>query len=184
MEIRTDANKRYKTLWPCGFLKWILQQHVLLLMLLAVSVSPAMASEKAPLSIQVHSRKTIYGLHEGIQAQLVFTAIQKTRLCLASNLMQQLQFSVVHQGSGVLAQQPVVINQPSKTTLRYLDLEPGQSIQRRVNLKQIRFQQNASWPPGEYQVKATFFLCEQQDNPGQNEIPVVSQNRATFLILH
>lgn len=162
----------------------------IILICLALCLGWVQAGEPTGLRLQIEPTKQIYSLKEGLVVKFIFTANQKTKLCLSKDILSQMQVSISRPGQGRLALQPLVINDNStifQEPMRVHWLEAGQSLTLRANLKRYRFVDTDQWTSGEYTVSATFNLCEQTPSelvtdPGQ-EIPVKAVHPGWFMIM-
>ncbi len=153
-------------------------------------VSIGQAGEPQLLRLEIEPTKQIYSSREGLVVKLTFTANEKTKLCLAKDILSQMQVSISRPGQGKLALQPLIIQDNSKIfhePMKVQWLESGQRVTLRANLKRYRFVNTAQWTPGEYNVNATFNLCEQTPmevvtEPGV-EIPVKAVQQGWFMIM-
>lgn len=162
----------------------------IILVAFCLMASVGQAGEPVGLRLEIEPTKQIYSVREGLVVKLVFKANQKTKLCLAKDILSQMQVSISRPGQGKLALQPLVIKDNStifQEPMKVLWLESGQSLTLRANLKRYHFLDTDQWTPGEYNVSATFNLCEQTPaeivtDPGQ-EIPVKAVRQGWFMIM-
>lgn len=166
----------------------------LLLSIIAISglfFSPlSKAADPPGLKLEVEPVKRIYSDREGLMVKFIFKAQSKTKLCLDNDILSQMQISIYRPGSGKLALQPLVLRDNSvifQQPMQVRWLESGDSLTLRANLKRFKFANGESWEPGEYNVNATFNLCEQTPaeyvtDSGQ-EIPIKAARQGWFMIM-
>lgn len=147
-----------------------------------------------PVTLSIEPSKQIFSSREGLVLQFTWKAKGMVKLCLAKDLLSQVQIGISRSGRGKLPVQPLTLRDNSQMfqpvvqePMRVYRLKAGQSITRRANLKRYRFEENEEWVPGEYSVTATFHLCEQ--TPGETgtdsetEIPIRAVRPAWFMIM-
>lgn len=162
----------------------------IILVLLLIVGGQVRAGETPGLQLTVSPAKQIFSNREGLVALFTFKAQAKTKLCLAEDILSQMQVNISRSGTGKLPLKPLVIKDNSQIfqePMRVVWLESGQSLTLRANLKRYQFDGGELWTPGEYSVAATFNLCEQTPalkvtDPGQ-EIPVKSNGQGWFMIM-
>lgn len=145
---------------------------------------------KQGLRFEIEPIKQIYSSHEGLVFRLTFTAQEKTKICLAKDILAQTQISISRPGKGKIPFKPLILRDNSKLfqqPMKVQWLESGEKLTLRANLKRFQFMSDEQWTPGEYNVDATFNLCEQTDaelvtDPGQ-EIPIRAVRRGWFMIM-
>lgn len=121
--------------------------------------------------------------------KFTFTAQSKTKLCLANDIMSQMNIGIYRPGSGKLPLAPMVIQDNSvifQKPLQVRWLEAGDSITLRANLKRLKFANGEPWSPGEYNINATFNLCEQtpvEYTTSGPEIPVKAAKPGWLMIM-
>lgn len=148
------------------------------------------AAESPTLKLEIEPMKRIYSSREGLMMKFVFTARQKTKLCMDKDILGQMQFSIYRSGKGKLPLQPLVLRDNSQIFAQPMKvrwLEAGESVTLRANLKRFQFAEGEKWVPGEYSVNAVFNLCEQNaeetvTDPGR-ETPVRAQGQGWFMIM-
>jgi hypothetical protein len=148
------------------------------------------AAQGPPLVLGIESSKQIFSSREGLVLQFTWTAKGPVKLCLAKDLLSQVQIDISRSGRGKLPVQPLTLRDNSRIfqeAMRVYRLKAGESITRRANLKRYRFNEDEGWVPGEYNVAATFHLCEQTaaetvTDPG-TEIPIRAARPAWFMIM-
>lgn len=153
-------------------------------------MSLGVAADSPTLRLEVEPVKRIYSIREGLMVKFTFTAQSRTKLCLNDDILSQVQIDIYRPGSGKLALQPLVIQDNSvifQKPMRVQWLDSGESLTLRANLKRFKFANAEKWEPGEYNVNATFNLCEQTPaeyvtNPGK-EIPVKAVRQGWFMIM-
>jgi hypothetical protein len=155
-----------------------------------VLLNCADAADTPGLKLEVAPVKQIYSNREGLMVKFILTARTRTKLCLAKDLLSQMQVDISRSGVGKLPLQPLVLRDNSalfSEKLKIHWLEPGESLTLRANLKRYRFNDGEVWKPGDYSVGATFNLCEQtadeQVMPGGKEVPVRSVRQGWFMIM-
>jgi hypothetical protein len=140
---------------------------------------PATASSQSDLlRLTIEPLKEIFSSHEGLVMLFKWTAKNPVTLCLTKDFLSQTQVNIYRSGRGKLPLQPLIVR--DNTTLyqepmQVYHLKTGDSISRRANLKRYHFGEGESWIPGEYNVEASFNLCEQTLNepitdPGQESV--------------
>lgn len=152
--------------------------------------SPGQAGEPVALRLEIEPTKQIYSSHEGLVVKFTFTAKEKTKLCLAKDILSQMQISISRPGQGKIPLQPLVMRDNSRIfqePVKVLWLNSGQRLTLRANLKRYQFFSEEQWTPGEYNVSAVFNLCEQSSaevvtDLGQ-EIPVKAIRQGWFMIM-
>lgn len=152
--------------------------------------SAGQAGEPVALRLEIEPTKQIYSNHEGLVVQFTFKAKEKIKLCLAKDILSQMQISISRPGKGKIPLQPLVMKDNSQIfqePMKVQWLESGQGVTLRANLKRYRFADEEQWTPGEYNVSAVFNLCEQTPqevvtDPGQ-EIPVKAVRQGWFMIM-
>jgi hypothetical protein len=157
---------------------------------LACLIHPGWAGELQRLRLEIEPTKQIYSSREGLVVKLTFTANEKTKLCLAKDILSQVQIAISRPGQGKMALQPLIIQDNSKIfqePMKVQWLDSGQRVTVRANLKRYRFVDSEQWTPGEYNVNATFNLCEQTPmrmvaDPGM-EIPIKAVKQGWFMIM-
>ncbi len=148
------------------------------------------AGEPAGLQLDAEPLKQIYSSHEGLVFRFVFTAHSKTKVCLAKDILSQMQISISRPGKGRIALKPLVMRDNSEIfqePMKVQWLDSGESLMLRANLKRFQFATAEQWTPGEYNVDATFNLCEQTPDesvtdPGK-ETPVKAVRQGWFMIM-
>lgn len=148
------------------------------------------AGDDALLRLDVEPLKQIFSSREGLVAKFTFTAQKRTKLCLAKDLLSQMQVTISRSGRGKLPLQPLVMRDNSQLfqePMRVYWLDPGQSVTLRANIKRYQFNEGEHWTAGAYNVGATFNLCEQTPDetvtdPGQ-EIPIKASRQGWFMIM-
>lgn len=169
---------------PIGFLLSIIAGLTALL-------SPLVFASEAPrLKLEVEPVKRIYSEREGLMVKFIFTAQNKTKLCLHDDILSQMQISIHRPGSGKLALQPLVVQDNSilfQKPLQVRWLNAGDTLTLRANLKRFQFADGDKWEPGEYNVNAVFNLCEQTatdyvTDTGK-EIPIKAVRQGWFMIM-
>lgn len=153
---------------------------------------PDKPAEKRPptlLKITLSPQAEIYSSHQGLMMTMVLQANQRAKVCLAKDIMTQMDFKVSQAGVN-LPLKPLVVNDNSTifqqpVVIKWLD--PGQKLTYRINLKRFQFADGQAWKPAEYHVSATYHLCEQNDSktydPAGDEIPIKTQKPAWFMIM-
>jgi hypothetical protein len=162
----------------------------IILVALCWLASTGQAGEPVGLRLEIEPIKQIYSIREGLVVKLIFKANQKTKLCMAKDILSQMDIAIFRPGQGKLALQPLVIKDNStifQEPMKVQWLESGQSLTLRANLKRYQFLDTDQWTPGEYNVSATFNLCEQTPaervtDPGR-EIPVRAVRQGWFMIM-
>lgn len=148
------------------------------------------AGQNPLLQLKLAPQKEIFSNHEGLVMQFIFTAKARTKLCLDKDILTQTQVSIFQSGMGKLPLKPIVIKDNSHlfmAPMQVVWLDAGQSLTVRANLKRFQFDGGANWMPGEYNVDATFDLCEQTPmqmvtDPG-HETPVKASRQGWFMII-
>lgn len=156
----------------------------------SVSQAGEPVADSKKLRLEIEPLKQIYSNHEGLVFKFTFTANEKTKLCLAKDILSQMQIAISRPGKGRVALKPLVIQDNSaifKQPMTVQWLESGESVTLRANLKRYQFVDAEQWTPGEYNVNATFNLCEQTPvevvtDPGQ-EIPIRAARQEWFMIM-
>lgn len=123
-------------------------------------------------------------------AKFTFLARSRTKLCLAKDLLSQMQVNISRSGTGKLPLKPLVIKDNSQIfqePMKVVWLDAGESLSLRANLKRYQFDGGNQWTPGEYGVNATFNLCEQTPDPvvtePGKETPVKASGQGWFMIM-
>ena len=181
----TGSKVLVKRLWPLCFI--ILAAFGFLA---SVSRAGEPASNANSLRLEIEPIKQIYSNHEGLVFKFIFTAHERTKLCLAKDILSQTQISISRPGKGKVPLKPLVIQDNSEIfqePMKVQWLDSGESVTLRANLKRYQFVDAEQWTPGEYNVNATFNLCEQTPtevvtDPGQ-EIPIKASRQGWFMIM-
>jgi hypothetical protein len=152
--------------------------------------NPVHAGDAPGLKLDIEPIKQLFSSREGLVFKFTFRAQSRTKLCVAKDILSQMQVNISRSGTGKLPLQPLVIRDNSQIfqePMRVYWLNTGQSIALRANLKRYQFNDGEHWTPGEYNVDATFNLCEQtpEENvtdPGK-ESPIKSSRQGWFMIM-
>jgi hypothetical protein len=153
----------------------------LLVLTTTVLTSTALA-EDIPLDFKLEPSKQIFSHSEGLVMVATWLAKHPVKLCLAKDLLGQMQVEISRSGKGKLSIQPLVIQDNShlyQEPLQVLNLQTGQSIRRRVNLKRYHFGDGEHWVAGDYTVKASFTLCGNDNGSAESTLP----SRAAYFML-
>ncbi|MEB3286308.1 MAG: hypothetical protein VKJ04_02275 [Vampirovibrionales bacterium] len=116
-----------------------------------------------PLELTLETTQNIYSSRQGLMMKLEIVAKERVKVCLAKDIMSQLQVKVYKSGVSKPLK-PLVINDNSEifnqpTNNRWFD--PGEKMTYRINLKRLGFADGSAWLPGEYSATATYMLCPQ-----------------------
>jgi hypothetical protein len=136
------------------------------------------------LEFTLEPSKQIFSHSEGLVMIATWLAKRPVKLCLAKDLLGQMQVEITRSGTGKLALQPLVVQDNSKLyeePLQDILLQTGQSIRRRVNLKRYQFADGEHWVEGDYTVKATFTLCPPEGGAVESKVP--SRQAAFFMLM-
>jgi hypothetical protein len=162
----------------------------IILATLACMINLGRAGELQRLRLEIEPTKQIYSNREGLVVKLTLTANEKTKLCLAKDILSQMQISISRPGQGKMALQPLIIQDNSKIfqePMKVQWLDSGQRVTLRANLKRFRFVDSEQWTPGEYNVNATFNLCAQTPTDvvtePEVEIPIKAVKQGWFMIM-
>jgi hypothetical protein len=131
-------------------------------------------AEDNPIEFRLEASKQIFSHSEGLVMILSWLAKKPVKLCLAKDLLSQTQVEVSRSGRGKLTLQPLVIEDKSKLfdmPSQILNLQTGQSVRRRVNLKRFHFSEGEHWDAGDYTVKASFSLCAGEGKDEELRLP-------------
>ncbi len=146
-------------------------------------------SPQPPIKFRLEPTKRIFTSREGVRVKLVFTATQRTKLCLKKDVLSHLSIDVYRAGQRVLMQ-PLTVKDTSvlfKQTPKVYWLEAGDSLVRMASLKRYTFKDGSAWFPAEYSVSGRFDLCEQNDRNEvdllEDAIPVEAEHDAWFMIM-
>lgn len=142
-----------------------------------------------PLEFTAEPTKRIYSFREGVMVKFILKATRPAKVCLEKDVLTQMQVHISRSGEE-LPLQPLVVkdnrlmfHQPMK--IRWL--EPGEQLLFRANLKRFQFAGGETWEPGEYNITATFNLCEQTDSveydPAGQEVPIKTEQPGWFMIM-
>lgn len=149
----------------------------------------AHAQEKPLLNISIEPIKRIYSSREGLMTNFIFEANRKTKLCVAKDIMTQMDITVSQAGQKVTLK-PLVVTDIEKLyqkKAKEIWLEPGETISFRLNLRRLMFASGKSWKPGEYSINTTFHLCPQDisdpDSMLFNEIPIEATQPGWLMIM-
>ena len=141
-------------------------------------------AEEVPVEFRMEANKQIFSHSEGLVMILSWLAKKPTKLCLAKDLLSQTQVEISRSGRGKLTLEPLVIEDKSKLLdmpAQVLNLQTGQVIRRRVNLKRFHFSGGEHWDAGDYTVKATFSLCTGEGK--EEEILLPAKQSAYFMLM-
>lgn len=163
---------------------------LIILAMAMLTINVGQAGESSGLRLEIEPIKQIYSSHEGLVVKFTFTAQEKTKLCLAKDILSQMQISISRPGKGKIPLQPLVLKDNSEIfqqPMKVQWLNSGQSVTLRANLKRYQFVDADQWTPGEYNVSAAFNLCEQTPaevvtDPGQ-ETPIKAARQGWFMIM-
>ncbi len=154
------------------------------------SLSLANTTENSPITLEIEPVKRIYSSREGVMVKFVLKATDRVKLCLAKDILSQVQVNIHRSGSGKMGMKPLVLRDNSEIFQQRLKvrwLESGESVVLRANLKRFQFANGTQWTPGEYHIGATFNLCEQTPNEevtvSEKEIPIQSTRTGWFMIM-
>ncbi len=172
-----------------GIQKPVMSFIILALVAAASTLGYAAGTAPPPLRLEIQPSKQIFSNHEGIVTMLKLTATTRTKVCLANDILSQIEMTINRSGVGSLPLLPMVIEDKSQfyqEPLRIVWLEAGQSMSLRLNLKRYLFANGERWKPGNYSTTGTFNLCEQTPattvtDTGQ-EIPIKAQQSSGFMI--
>ena len=121
--------------------------------------------------------------------KLTLKANRRAKVCLAKDILTQVRLKVSKSGQ-ITPLKPLVVEDNSTlfdepVIVKWLD--PGQSLTFRTNLKRLNFANGDKWEPAEYNVAATYQLCDQTEDkaydPAGRELSVPTQKIAWFLIM-
>lgn len=174
--------------------------------LIGIGLSNVLSAETAPLAdltltplhSMMHYRQKI-----GMKASL--TAHEPMTVCLFKQPLAQFDWDIKHMSHGPVLIDPLVINflptdpfamgKNLRGYDRWVTLKAGQSYTFRLSLSQLDLATGQGFEPGEYQVKATFHLCDPNDiehntplgNPDPapvNTLPITTRLSARFLLTY
>lgn len=143
------------------------------------AAKPAAVSPQSDLiRLTIDPLKEIFSSHEGLVMLFKWTAKKPVTLCLTNDFLSQTKINIYRSGSGKLPLQPLIVRDNGtlyQEPMQVYHLKTGESISRRANLKRYHFGEGKNWIPGEYNVEASFNLCEQTLNepitdPGQESV--------------
>jgi len=142
-----------------------------------------------PLVLILEPEKRIYSSREGVMVKFIFKASRRVKVCYAKDILSQMQLKI-SQGGHNLPLQPLVVQDNSQIFQQPMNirwLESGQSMTFRSNLKRFKFAEGDQWDPAEYNVSATFGLCDQSEDqpydPAGKEVPVRTTIPSWFMIM-
>lgn len=160
-------------------------------------VSDSQPSGKPPISLRLETTQNIYSSRQGLMIRLELIANERAKVCIADDIMSQLQVKVNKSGVSIPLK-PLVVNDNStvfRGPSQHKWLEPGQKLTYHINLKRLKFADGTQWMPGEYSASAVYMLCPQikdkpeteltpleEDEPG-DDIPVKSTKPVWFMIM-
>ncbi len=154
-----------------------------------LSVSAESMQAKTPLKFSIEPTKRIYTSREGVRVKLVFTAIQRTKLCLKKDVLSQLSVKI-HRAGQLVPMQPFTVKDTSllfKQSPEVHWLDAGETLVRTASLKRYQFKDGSPWFSAEYSVSGAFDLCEQNDRDDvdvlEESFPVKTQQAAWFMIM-
>jgi hypothetical protein len=115
--------------------------------------------------LTVEPQQQIYTAREAVMLRFNFRALKPVRLCFEKDPLAQFSLKITRAGIGPLALYPLLVQDNSmllRQPPKVYQMNPGDSIPYRANLKRIKFANGERWQPADYAVSAVFRLCDQR----------------------
>lgn len=140
-------------------------------------------SAKGPLILDLKTSRDTYNPRYDIGVKAQLWAVEPTTLCVYPHHPEaNFNVDIYRAGFGKIPFTPNVVQLTPKDMqeVKHVKLKAGEMYQTSFNLKRMVVGPPSYWKPGEYRIKAKFFLCAESE---QGEQEISSNGPLRLLIL-